>query len=176
MSNGPIPAPAIPMSTYQKSVLEELENRQKTGQQQVVRIKILLMAHEGFNNSEIKRELKISLNTVKKWRKRWNLVYQDLLESESNLELNKITVTAYRTQIIAALENLPRSGAPKRITLTEEQQIIALACDKPVHHGLELTDWTYEMLAKTAISENLIDTISATQVGRILKKKPITTA
>ena len=91
MSSGPILAPAIPMSIYQISVLKELQNKQRTGQQQVIRINIVLMAHGGFNNSEIARALKIALNTVKTWRSRWLLAYNDLMKGEANLGLDKIT-------------------------------------------------------------------------------------
>jgi hypothetical protein len=46
------------------------------------------------------------------------------------------------------LSDLQRSGTPKKFTLIQEQQIVSLACDKPEHHGIVMTTWSQEMLAK----------------------------
>jgi len=54
--------------------------------------------------------------------------------------------------------------------LEQKQQLIALACENPQDYGLEITDWTYEMLAKTAIAKMIVETISPSHLGKILKK------
>lgn len=46
----------------------------------------------------------------------------------------------------------------------------------PNKSNIEMTDWTYEMLAKVAVSKNIISSISSSQVGRILKNKPTPTS
>ncbi|TAG96581.1 MAG: helix-turn-helix domain-containing protein [Sphingobacteriales bacterium] len=74
------------------------------------------------------------------------------------------------------LDDLPRSGAPKRISLSQEQQIVALACEKPRDHGVEMTNWTHEMLARVAISKGILESISSRYVGEILKKKQVATS
>lgn len=176
MQRGPYPARAIPMSDCQISILKAVANKATASQQDVTRSKILLLAQQGRNNSEVKRTLGVSLNTVKTWRSRWEIAYPTLLEAESAVQSGQMAKAVYRQEVLKAIADKARSGAPKRITLAEEQQLIALACDKPIHHGHPVTDWTHEMLAKTAITKQMIDTISSTQVGRILKKMPITTS
>ena len=130
--------------------------------------KILLFAKEGQSNSHIKRALGISLNTVKLWRSRWTAEYAGLLKYESSPDLYD--------GLYSFLQDLPRSGTPKTFTFAQEQKIVALACDKPCHHGLEMTVWTHEMLALTAKAQNIVRDISARQVGRILKNTPAPTS
>ena len=78
-------------------------------------------------------------------------------------------------EMLKSLNDLPRSGAPKRITLAQEQQIVALACEKPTDYGVEMTNWTLEMLAKEAIARCIIESISPRYVGEILKKVQVAT-
>ncbi len=51
------------------------------------------------------------------------------------------------------------------------QQIVALASEKPQDHGIEMTNWTHEMLAKIAIAQGVVRKISSRHVGNILKKR-----
>lgn len=74
-------------------------------------------------------------------------------------------------KILDILTDVPRSGAPKRITLSEEQQLIALACEKPEDHGIPMTQWNREMLAKVAMAEGIVEKISPRYVSELLKKK-----
>lgn len=78
----------------------------------------------------------------------------------------------FRKRLISTLKDSPRSGAPKTITLAQEKQIIALACEHPADYQIEMADWTHEMLAKVVIAKGIVASISSRQVGRILKKQP----
>lgn len=69
------------------------------------------------------------------------------------------------------LSDSPRSGAPERITMEQWCQIIALACEPPQEYGLPITHWTHEELAAEAIKQGIVDTISSSHVGQVLKKK-----
>jgi len=69
------------------------------------------------------------------------------------------------------LKDKPRSGTPKRITLEAEELIVALACGKPENHGIQMSQWTHEMLAHVAKIEAIVDQISPRHIGNILKKK-----
>jgi hypothetical protein len=120
--------------------------------------------------------LGISLNTVKSWRRRWESAYDDLVIYESHLHNQQVSPLDFRKRLINTLKDLPRSGAPKIITLAQEKQIIALACRKPADYQVEMTDWTHEMLAKVAIAKGIVASISSRQVGRILKKHPSPTS
>lgn len=72
--------------------------------------------------------------------------------------------------MLEVLKDTPRSGAPKRITLTQEQQIIALACKKPQAYGIPLTQWNREMLAHASRAKGIVETISPRTVSKLLKK------
>ncbi|MEM6379784.1 MAG: helix-turn-helix domain-containing protein [Bacteroidota bacterium] len=176
MGRGQAPAAPIAMTPLQKEILQDIERQHKTSQQIAKRIKILLMANQGQSNSHIKRELDISLNTVKSWRKRWEAAYDDLVSYESYLENQEGSLSDLGKRLISILKDLPRPGAPKTITLAQEKQIIALACESPADYQIEMTDWTLAMLAKVAIAKGIVATISSRQVGRILKKKPSSTS
>lgn len=176
MGRGRPPAAPIPMTSHQKEVLEDIGRKHTTGQQIAIRIKILLLANEGHSNAHITRQLGISLNTVKLWRNRWQLEYEDLVVYESYLLKQQVNGLDFRRRLIQLLKGLPRIGAPKIISLAQEKQIIALACEDPVKHQVEMTNWTHEMLAKVAIAKGIVASISSRQVGRILKKQPSSTA
>ncbi|MEM9282769.1 MAG: helix-turn-helix domain-containing protein, partial [Verrucomicrobiota bacterium] len=65
------------------------------------------------------------------------------------------------------LEDQPRSGRPKIIDGKHRANITALACsDAP--DGFE--KWSLRLLADKAIEMGIIEDISHTEVGRILKK------
>lgn len=76
----------------------------------------------------------------------------------------------YLQALLSHLRDLPRSGTRKRITLEEEQEIIALSTEKPKDYGVEISDWTHEMLATVAITKGIVAKISSRHVGNILKK------
>lgn len=172
MGRGQAPAPPIPMTVLQREVLQDLGRRHTTSQQIAKRIRILLLANQEYSNSHIKRELGVSLNTVKSWRRRWQSAYDELVIYESYLHNQQVSPLDFRNRLISALTDLPRSGAPKTITLSQEKQIVALACEEPSQYQLEMTDWTHEMLAKVAIAKGIVTSISSRHVGRILKKEP----
>lgn len=176
IARGQAPAPPIPITAYQLDLLRELFRKHSTSQQTAERIHILLLAYEGYSNSHVSRVLNISLNTVKKWRTRWLMDYENLVKFESQVVTEKISLLTFQKRLLSVIKDKPRSGTPKKITLSQEQKIIALSCDKPIVHNIEMTDWTYEMLAKVAVSKNIVSSISSSQVGRILKNKPTPTS
>lgn len=173
MKRGRPSSPAIPMNESQYETLSKVVKEHKLGQQLAKRIKILLLAREGLSNVEVSRRLNTTVSTVKKWRTRWLSNYDELSELE---KANDISQEHYRQLLLEILEDLPRSGTPKKFSLSQEQAIVSLACDKPENHGIYLTSWSEEMLAKVAQSKGLVESISRAQVGRILKKSAVTTA
>jgi hypothetical protein len=67
---GPQPT-AIHLSESERQELERPDQRHTTGQQVALRGRIILAAGQGKNNSEIARQLQISLDMVRHWRLRW---------------------------------------------------------------------------------------------------------
>ncbi|MCB9229680.1 MAG: helix-turn-helix domain-containing protein [Deltaproteobacteria bacterium] len=69
--------------------------------------------------------------------------------------------------IEAAIYDSPRSGAPTKFDGRVRAKITALACSKaPEGHA----KWSLALLADKAVELNLVESISHTQVGTILKK------
>ena len=179
MSRGKPIAPAIEMSARIFNLLVEESRKRTIKRHHLERIDILIRAsHQGggHSNGQIVRDLSISYNTVNTWRIRWSGFYPAILTDEKGPTGEGLSDSAFMVKILSYLEDAPRSGAPKRFTLSQTQQIVALACQKPVEHGIEMTTWTHEMLAHVAISKGIVESISSRYVGVLLKKKPTSTS
>ena len=70
------------------------------------------------------------------------------------------------------LRDLPRPGAPDKISAEQCCRLFAMACESPAEYGLPITHWTHRELAEQLIGQGIVETISASQVGRLLKKRP----
>lgn len=170
MGRGKAPAPAIPMSERQYRLLEKESSKRITLRQYASRISILLRAGQGQSNGQIKRELGLSLNTVKQWRKRWNDHYAELVIFEQGQQGQGVSDGELLKEMLGMLKDSPRSGSPKTITLTQQQQIVALACQKPDAFGMPFTSWTHPLLARVAIEQGIVEKVSSRYIGTILKK------
>ena len=175
MARGQAPAAAIRMGTRFHRLLSEERRKHSLSQRACRRIDILLLAHQGLSNAEVSRRTGCTHKTVRTRRRRWVEDYDKLLVYEQGKDGQGISDLELRRYLLGLLDDKPRAGAPKVITAAQEQQIVALACDQPEQHGIAMTDWTHQMLAKVAIAKAIVPSISSTQVGRILKKQPITT-
>ena len=74
-----------------------------------------------------------------------------------------------RPMIEKILADLPRPGAPPIFTAEQVCQLMALACRKPEELGLPFTTWTPSELARSAVQEGIVTSISSASVGRFLK-------
>jgi transposase len=151
---GPKP-PAIELTPIEQQGLEKLVKRHNVGQQIALRGRIVLAAAEGKNNSEIARELKITLDTVRLWRDRWRDL-QPIEWAELSAE--------------ERLQDLPRSGAPARITAEQRCQIEALACEQPEGSDRPISHWTGREIADEIMKRGIVEQISARHAGRLLKR------
>ena len=152
---GPKPL-AINLNDIERQGLELLVRRYTTGQQKVIRARIVLMASRGKNNREIANELEVSLDTARLWRQRW-------------LDLQPIPLDDL--SIEERLDDLPRPGAPSRLTANQICQIQQLACEKPAESGRPISQWTSREIAAEIMKRGIVDTISARHSARILKKR-----
>lgn len=59
-------------------------------------------------------------------------------------------------------------GAKPRFPPLQRAQIVALACLEPAARGLHITHWSRDDLAKQAVADGIVSTISGRTVGRIL--------
>jgi putative transposase len=150
---GPKP-PAVKLSEVERQALEKLQKAHSTEQQIALRARIVLAAGDGLNNAQIVRQLAISIDTVRQWRKRW-LGFQPVPYSDLSVE--------------ERLHDLPRPGAPARISADQVCQIMALACEKPEQSGRPITRWTGREIADEIKKRGIIDQISPRHAARLLK-------
>ena len=151
---GPKP-PTIHLNDAERQALEKLVRRHNTGQQIALRGRIVLAAAGGKNNSQIARELSVTVHTARLWRNRWLLLQPIALQDLS---------------IEERLEDLPRPGAPARITADQRCQIEALACEDPEDSERPISHWTNRELADEIKKRNIVDQISPRHAARLLKR------
>jgi len=146
-----VPKYRIRLSQQERDLLKEIARKHTEKQAVARRAKILLRADEGQPYKQIAEQLDVGAHTVTHWIKRW-------LDSESET-------------IAERLQDLPRPGAPDTITPEQWCRIIAMSCEKPSKYGLPITDWTHRELANEIIRQKIVDTLSPSHLGRMLKKK-----
>lgn len=161
---------ALQMKSHHYDLLLKLSREYKRGVQQVKRIKILLKASNGQSNYSISKELGVTVKTVEKWRLRWDSCYDKLLIYEQGKSGKGVSDSELIIEMLKRVQDLPRSGKPAKISLSQKKQIVALACRHPSEYGLPFTDWTSARLADVAKSEKIVESISGNHVRRILKK------
>lgn len=110
----------------------------------LTRCRILLLCHEGKPKALISSLLCINPNTVSNSCRRY---------VEEGLD--------------SALNERPRPGAPQRFDGRIKAKITALACSKPPEGH---SQWSLRLLSDRVVELAFVDSISHTDVGRILKK------
>ena len=158
------------LSERQKGLLEQHMARRSTAAYEGSRIAIILGAFSGQSNSDLARHLAVNYKKVARWRNRWIAWQEKLCHFEQGVQGQGVSDRELLNKMLSLLRDAPRPGAPKVITLEQEQQIRALACRKPKDFGVPLTSWTHELLAMIAERKGLVDKISPRYVGVLLKK------
>jgi putative transposase len=145
----------IELSKLVRERLEKLVARHTTGQQKAQRTRIILKAAEGQNNTEIAKDLKISVDMVALWRERWLTLAAVGLEDLSVEE---------------RLEDLPRPGAPSGLSADQLCQIEQMACEAPEQAGRPISQWTGREIADELMKRGIVAHISRRHAARLLKK------
>ncbi len=149
---GPKPDP-LSLSEVERTELERFVHRHSTPQQLALRGRIILAADAGKNNSQIARELGVSVETVRTWRKRW-------------LALQAVALADLSVQ--ERLSDVPRPGRRSQISAEQLCQVIALACEQPKERPI--SQWTGRELADEVMRRGIIKQISPRHAARLLKK------
>lgn len=137
--------------------MQRLIRRHNVGQQMAKRAQIILAAGEGKSNNQIMRKMSISRDMVRHWRQRW-------------VDLQPIALVDL--SIEERLADLPRPGAPARITPDQVCQIQQMACEKPEESGRPITHWTNREVADEVMKRGIVEQISSRHAARLLKKGP----
>ncbi len=146
-----VPKYRIRLAQEERDILLSITKKHTEKQSVVKRAKMILMADEGTMNQDIAAKLGVNIHVVTTWTKRWLERSADSVEER--------------------LQDLQRPGAPDTFTPEQWCQIIALACETPADSGRPITHWTHRELADEVIKQGIVDTISPSHLGRILKKR-----
>ena len=175
---GPKPPPII-LTPTQRETLQRLERRQRSSQQLVRRVRIVLEAASGASNTRIARLLGIDRGQVRTWRKRWLECAARLIAAEEEAKekagedvddrdrsTNGVLITEVVEEVLA---DEPRPGTPPTFTPEQVVRIVALACEDPQEEsGRPITHWSTAELADEAVKRGIVQSISPRSVGRFL--------
>ncbi len=166
----------LEVTARQLGILEELQKKGSLAHKLNFRITIILKTVSGLGSLLISREFSCSKNTVISWRKRWKLDYDSLVELEEELGQGKPADKMLRERILEVFSDEPRSGKPRDFTEEQDLKIVALACESPLQYDIPQSHWTWGLLAQEAAKRGIVQSISSSQIGRILKKYGHSTA
>jgi transposase len=146
----PLPA-AVPvtLTDAERKTLKMRVRGAKTCWRDRLRAQIVLAAARGRANARIAADLGISVDTARRWRGR------------------------FAARRLDGLNDLPRSGRPRRISAAERAAVVALACQLPAATGVPLSRWTGPELAAELAARGLAGPISASSILRILAEHPV---
>lgn len=154
MARGPNPL-KVELSNVEEAALEKCLRRGTMPQQIAQRVHIVRLAGQGVNNASISRELGVSVQRARRWRKRW--------VSLQGIPLEEMSVEE-------RLEDEQRGGSPGKFRAEQVAGIIAIACEDPQASGYPVSHWAPKEVRAEAIRRGLVEDISERQVGRFLKR------
>jgi putative transposase len=165
-------ASRITLTPRQQLILEQIVRRPTSSQGLVKRVRLILAAAKGTNNTQLSATLQLSRTTVRLWRERWRDATDRLIAAEAkgvnDKQLTQLIISVLK--IRNALE-LPRTSAPNKLC-----KLVALACESPSESGRPVSHWTPAELADEAVKRGIVEEISPRSVGRFLKRGYSTTS
>jgi transposase len=142
---------AVPvlLSAGERTALKKRVRGAKTAYRDRLRAQIVLAAARGRDNARVAADLRIGVDTVRKWRGR------------------------FAARGLAGLADLPRCGRPRRISELARAAVVALACQLPAATGVPLSRWTGPELLAEIARAGLDCRLSVSSVLRILAEHPV---
>lgn len=136
----------VTLSDDEQGALKRLTHKGRVAARRLTRAHILQIAHDQHTDEQIAEALKTSVATIERVRERFVVGGLDF-----------------------ALQEEPRTGAPRKLNGKQEAFLIALACTTPPAGH---TWWTMQLLAEKFIESKVPETdVSDEAVRRILKKR-----
>jgi transposase len=139
----------VMLSAGERKTLTKRACGARTAHRDWLRAQIVLAAARGRASARIAADLHVSVDTVRKWRGR------------------------FAARGLDGLNDLPRSGRPRRISALQRAAVVALACQLPAATGVPLARWSGPELAAEITKSGLAVQISPSSVLRILAEHPI---
>jgi transposase len=146
----PLPrAVPVALTAAERTTLKKRARGAKTPHRDQLRAQIVLAAARGRDNARIAADLRVTADTVRKWRGR------------------------FAVRGLAGLADLPRCGRPRRISELTRAAVVALACQLPAATGVPLSRWTGPELLAEVTQAGVADAVSVSSVLRILAEHPV---
>jgi transposase len=146
----PLPrAVPVTLTAAERTTLTERVRGAKTAHRDRLRAQIVLAAARGQDNARIAADLRVTTDTVRKWRGR------------------------FAGRGLDGLADLPRCGRPRRISELTRAAVVALACQLPAATGIPLSRWTGPELLAELTRAGTEEKLSASSVLRILAGHPV---
>jgi transposase len=146
----PLPrAVPVTLTAAERTTLNERARGAKTAHRDRLRAQIVLAASRGQDSARIAADLRITVDTVRKWRGR------------------------FAGRGLDGLADLPRSGRPRRISELTRAAVVALACQLPAATGVPLSRWTGPELLAEITRAAPEEKLSVSSVLRILAEHPV---
>jgi putative transposase len=134
------------------------------------RSSLILKMVDGANNTEAAGELGWQRETAGLWRQRWLEAAPALEQLEREAVLSEGAETTLAAGLAESLKDQPRPGTPATFSPHQIVGIIAVACEDPKLSGYPISHWTPGDLRREIIKRDIVQEISARQVGRFLKR------
>jgi len=165
------PPITIPKEAY--PILKSIINSGKAEKRLVERASFIVRMGEGLPNTWIAEEFKVENNTVRKWRARWLAAQEELHALIEREKVEKQRTKELAEQVRKILSDKQRPGVAMKYTAEQYCQILQVALERPEESGRPINAWTARELAAEVNKRGICERISATQVGRFLKKRVI---
>ncbi len=159
-------AAKVVITERQQVVLRKLSTATTVAKRLVQRASIILLAFSGMANQDIACQVGLQRHQIGIWRRRWQRAFNDLVR----IECTEDSAAALRHAIEEVLTDEARPGSPGKFTPKQLTQLFALACEPPEKSGLPITHWTGAELAAEAVKRGIVESISASQVNRLLRQ------
>jgi transposase len=127
--------------------LQQFVSTGKRSAREYRRAMILLLSNKGKTDMEIHEILDVSTRSIERTRQKY--------------------VTG---DLDSALHELPRPGQPKKLSYSQEQQIIAISCSNEPEGR---SHWTLELLREETIKQGIVDEISKEPIRILLKRHDV---
>ena len=168
----PIPiAPPINIPPEVAPLLKNIINSGKTEKRIVERASFIVRMGEGIPNTRIAKEFGVQNNTIRKWRARWLEGAASLAQTVAQVAGEKEQSKALKEQVRKILEDKERPGTPMKYMAEQYCQVLQVTLESPSESGRPINDWSSWELADEVNKRGICEKISASQVGRFLKKR-----
>jgi transposase len=159
-------AAKVVITERQQEVLRKMSTATTVAKRLVQRASIILLAFAGLANQDIARRVGLERHQIGIWRRRWQAAFNDLVR----IECTEDCPAKLRHAIEEILTDEPRPGCPGKFTAEQLTLLFALACEPPEKSGLPITHWTGAELAAEAVKRGIVESISVSQVNRLLRE------